>query len=323
MPATIRLVLLVAGLGNTNAKLRSQVAFEARRMSPLSDVRYIDNGVIRLGVDLLRGGSISFLADSKNLINIINTHDMGREVQLSFYADPSFYNPPTAQYPGGACDKLFGGQEWPWNPIGAGDIDGNRGEIVSFQQTATLIHLVTRPLQWACHNVSCECTFEQTVELFGTGARVNATLHNARTDISSSAPHDQELPAVYVNGPYYRLISYSGSSPFTSGPTTEYSTSPHVPWHPGKFAATERWAALVNEGNWGLGVINPDQETFLGGFAGNPGSGGSDDDPTGYLAPVAQLSLNPQETYAFTFFLVLGDLETIRAYAYEHRDLQI
>jgi hypothetical protein len=96
---------------------------------------YADNGVIKVGADLNRGGAIAHLsvsgAGASN--NVINAHDMGREVQLSFYAGPSFYNPPTAQYPDGACDKLFG-PEWPWNPIGAGDIDGNKGEILSLSQ---------------------------------------------------------------------------------------------------------------------------------------------------------------------------------------------
>ena len=56
---------------------------------------------------------------------------------------------------------------WPWNPIGAGDVDGNKGKVLSFKKTATSYHLVTRPMQWACHNVSCDCTFEQTVTLSG------------------------------------------------------------------------------------------------------------------------------------------------------------
>ena len=67
---------------------------------------FIDNGVIRLGVDADRGGVIGYLAPSDNRVgNVINDHDMGREVQLAFYAEPAFYNPPTAQYPKGACNK--------------------------------------------------------------------------------------------------------------------------------------------------------------------------------------------------------------------------
>ena len=55
---------------------------------------------------------------------------------------------------------------WPWNPIGAGDIDGNKGKVLNFAPTVTQgWNITTRPLQWACHNVSCECEFEQTVDI--------------------------------------------------------------------------------------------------------------------------------------------------------------
>ena len=76
---------------------------------------YLDNGVVRVGIDLSRGGSIAYMSTSagaSEASNVINAHDMGREVQLSFYSGPAFYNPE------GKCDKLFNGQEWPWNPIG-------------------------------------------------------------------------------------------------------------------------------------------------------------------------------------------------------------
>ena len=62
---------------------------------------YLDNGVIRVGLDLTRGGSIGFLGPTGSQSNVINCHDMGREVQLSFYAGPDFYNP------NGKCNKLF------------------------------------------------------------------------------------------------------------------------------------------------------------------------------------------------------------------------
>jgi hypothetical protein len=94
----------------------------------------------------------------------------------------------------------------PGNPIGAGDIDGNHGEIVSVTHNATTIEVVTRPLQWACHNVSCECEFRQEITLegtpSGTGVRVTARLTNHRTDVFTPKLTGQELPAVYSNGPY-------------------------------------------------------------------------------------------------------------------------
>lgn len=50
---------------------------------------FLDNGVIRVGVDATRGGSIGFLAQSSTNYSVINTHDMGREIQLSFYGGPN------------------------------------------------------------------------------------------------------------------------------------------------------------------------------------------------------------------------------------------
>jgi len=132
---------------------------------------------------------------------------MGREVQLSFYAAPNPYNPPTRAYPNGACPNLFQNEPWPWNPIGAGDIDGNHGEILGLTHNSTTMEITTRPLQWACHNVSCECTFKQTITLegtpSGTGVRVTSTLVNARTDKFTPALMDQELPAVYRYGMHW------------------------------------------------------------------------------------------------------------------------
>lgn len=100
-------------------------------------------------------------------------------------------------------------------------------------------------------------------------------------------------------------------------PTVEYSTAPYVPWTPGLFPATEHWAALVDDNNWGMGVVSPSLTQMLGGFAGRPGKGGPHDDPTGYLAPTARVALPRNAVYTFEFHLVLGDLPTIRSYAYQ------
>ena len=175
-----------------------------------------------------------------------NCHDMGREIQLSYYSGPDPYNPPTPQYPEGACDDLFG-PPWPWNPIGAGDIDGNHGQVLEFSKSADNAswHIVTRPLQWACHNVSCNCMFEQWGQLDGKGGlNLTSTLHTDRVGAAAAYPaHSQELPAVYTNGPWYRLFSYNGSAPFTKAAATEYPTGFRGPGRrtrPGSPAASGR-----------------------------------------------------------------------------------
>ena len=288
-------------------------------------VVYLDSGIVRVGIDLERGGSIGYLAASGTPSNnVINCHDMGREVQLSFYSGPKFYNPPTHQYPNGACDRLFRGQQWPWNPIGAGDVDGNRGRILNVTQTNESAYLLTRPLQWACHDVPCDCTFEQTFSVAtpaGTGVKVDNVLHTARVDTTEYPPYDQELPAVYSNAPFYRLITYNGTMPFTADVIVEYSTgwddAAAFPWLPGKFPATESWAAMVNKDGWGVGIVAPISTTFVAGFNGRKGPGGPEDVSTGYVAPTKQVSIPARGDFKFTFYLVLGDVATIRSFAWQ------
>jgi len=204
----------------------------------------------------------------------------------------------------------------PRNPIGAGDIKGNHGDVTTADFDETTAHIITTPLQWACDNVPCECEFEQKITLGGpadTGVRVDATLHNHRSDTTDYGARSQELPAVYSNGPYYRLLTTEG------GELKEYNagwdSSNSFPWVPGAFTADEHWAALVDESGWGMGVVNLDTTDFIGGFSGEKGSGGPYDAPTGYVAPVMNLALPANTTYEYTFFLVLGDVATIRAYA--------
>jgi hypothetical protein len=276
--------------------------------------KYIDNGIVKLGIDLTRGGSIGFFGPSNTNTNLVNCHDMGREIQLSFYSGPAFYNPD------GKCDKLFMNQEWPWNPIGAGDIKGNHGTINSWGINKTYAHVSTTPLQWACDDVPCECEFEQTITLGGpanTGAKIDAVLHNHRSDVTSYPPREQELPAVYSNGGFYRLMTAQ------SGKVVElnagFDPSKPFPWVPGQFQADENWAALVNKDGFGMGVVNFDTTSFIGGFSGKKGSGGPYDPQTGYIAPVKSVTLPNHGTYEYTFYLVLGDVNTIRSYANQVR----
>ena len=56
-----------------------------------SKMEYIDNGVIKLGVNLALGGSITYIADSKTGKNVVNNWDWGRQVQMSFFAYPLPY----------------------------------------------------------------------------------------------------------------------------------------------------------------------------------------------------------------------------------------
>ena len=48
-------------------------------------MQYLSNGRIKLGIDLAMGGSVTYLADLKDGRNIVNSFDLGREIQMSFF----------------------------------------------------------------------------------------------------------------------------------------------------------------------------------------------------------------------------------------------
>src|SRR6266446_2894152 len=54
---------------------------------------YLDNGVIRLGVNLELGGAITYLSKSKSHTNLINSYDWGRQIQMSHYSGPVPFAP--------------------------------------------------------------------------------------------------------------------------------------------------------------------------------------------------------------------------------------
>lgn len=198
----------------------------------------------------------------------------------------------------------------------SGDVDGHSGAVLQLDKndTAKSIYIKTRPLQWACDNVPCACTFEKWIHLDGTAAVVNVQLTNTRTDHTPYGDYGQELPAIYTVGSLYQVVAYNGTEPFTNGPLTVFPLKT-----PQAVLASEHWAALVNKDNWGLGVFQPGTIHINAGFFGTPGDYGPQDNPTGYLGPNHMEILDWNITYRYTFHLVLGTLDTIRGYAYQHQ----
>lgn len=284
---------------------------------PTPNLTLLDNGVITLGVDSNRGGSITYLSQSGSDLNVINSYDMGREVQLSFYSGPNSYEPSPGSE---ACNTVWYHGQWPWNPIGAGDVIGHGGTVQSIEvnESSSSLYVRSWPLQWACDNVPCECIYEKWIQLKGTAVVVHARLSNNRTDKTQYGGYFQELPAVYSVGILYRLFTYNGTSPFTGGPVVELNTDGPI-WTPGTFTTTESWAAMLDSGGtWGLGVYQPDTMRFSAGFYGTRGSGGPSDPQTGYIAPNQDEIIDWDIVYDFKYHLILGNLDTIRSYVYQN-----
>ena len=275
-------------------------------------MKYLDNGHVRLGVDLGKGGAITYLAKSQGGLNIINDHDLGRQVQMSYYSGPVPFA-PHGKPPAPAWAGLG------WNPIQSGDYYGHPSRTVAYHNDGHEIYLRCIPMQWPLDNEPGECTFESWIRLDGDAIHVRNRLINHRSDTTQYPARGQELPAVYTNGPWYRLMTYTGDSPFTGDAVRQIPQRPlgsAYPWSP--LRATENWAALVNDAGWGLGVWAPGVQSFSGGFFGQTGQGGPSDAPTGYIAPNYDEILDHDIQYDDQYVLIVGDLTEIRRYVYAH-----
>ena len=292
-----------------------------------SGMCFLDDGKIRLGVDLDKGGSITYLAKS-GADNIVNSCDLGRQLQMSFYSGPVPFTPGGKQP---SKDWVALG----WNPIQTGDcfghpsrvldlrIDGIRrdrgdgGKVIEGRSPELYVKCI--PMQWPLDGVPGECTYEEWIKLDGDSVNVHDRLVNSRKDMTQYPARGQELPAIYTNGVWYRLMSYTGNAPFTNAPLTELTLQPPkstFPWI--GYTATESWAALVDKDSNGIGIVEPGTIQFSGGFFGAPGSGGPKDGQTGYIAPNAIEILDHDITYDYRYFLVVGSLDRIRRFAYSH-----
>ena len=274
-------------------------------------VSYLDNGNIKIGVDLGMGGSITYLSQSNSTYNVVNSADLGREIQQSFYSGPYPYDPNGTQH------SAYAG--WGWNPVQSGDVYGNRSTVLASSNDGNQIYVKTLPLQWALDNVPTECFMETWITLNGKVATVRCRLTNHRTDTTQLWARQQELPAVYTVGTLDHLYTYNGSAPFTGGALTEILNA-GPPWT--SWLATENWSAYVNSSNWGLGVYNPGAAQTIGGFAGTRGTGGPANGPTGYISPLHTDFIDANIVYDFQYYLILDTLTNIRNYVYAHQPVR-
>ena len=278
-----------------------------------SNLVTLKNDVAELTIDLGKGCAVVGFADTTSHTNTINSEDLGREVQPSFYAGPSGYD-----------DCVWNGQNWAWNPIGAGDCHGNPSKILSHSVSDDGSSMTCEiiPKQWACDNVDCECTFTISYTLQGNVVHGQTTLKNQRSDKSDYGVLDQEVPAVYVNGFLYRLFAYVGDNPWQDDTLTEFDAGFDNFWVPGKVdKVSENWMAFAAENDYALGVYQSSVNgLFLAGFSGAKGSGGASDSPTGYIAPIAELDVTADMVYTYDYVLAIGNLNDVRNIFYGLRN---
>ncbi|MDO5309282.1 MAG: hypothetical protein Q4G03_07295 [Planctomycetia bacterium] len=287
-------------------------------------IRYIENDRVKLGFNLAIGGAVVYLEDKlNNSGNMINSCDWGRQIQLSYYSGPAPFIGPNGEEPA----KQWAGLGW--NPIQAGDCDGYGSRVLQFEiRDDSTVFIKTRPMLWPNRGLLAECLFECLYKLTDNGFELTATIINNRSDKTQYGGRNQETPAVYTNAPWYKLVTYLGDRPFENQPVTvivDKNDGKGWPWL--NYYSPERWNALLNEDNYGLGVYQPNSTGISGGYhGGDPTKGqplGSTHTATGYIAPreVTILDWNLTRSYKTTF--IVGSLEEIRSTVYRlaKRDL--
>ena len=278
---------------------------------PALQMSYLDNGVIRLGVDLRLGGAITWLSRSGAAANLVNSYDFGRQIQMSYYSGPVPFavagKQPKPEW------KFIG-----WNPIQVGDAFGNPSKLIAHRNDSRQIYVKCIPMHWPLNNVPGECTYECWFSLEGPAVHARCRFVNHRPDHAQYPARHQEYPAVYTNGPWHRLMTYTGDRPFTGGELVRIEKRIGEPGPWSGWTATESWAALVDDSGFGLGIWAPQCCEFAGGFAGKPGKGGPHDNPTGYIGPQPQEIIDWNIEHAYRYDLIVGNLPAIRKYVYDH-----
>ncbi|HEY3320359.1 MAG TPA: hypothetical protein VGP72_07830 [Planctomycetota bacterium] len=272
---------------------------------PDAKMTYLDNGEVKIGMDLALGGAVTFISSKDHPGNIINSSDLGRQIQMSHYSGP---------WPFESGDKKPH-KNWVgigWNPIQTGDVYMNPSKVLEHRNDGKELYIKCIPMHWPLDNVPGECLFETWTTLDGPLIHMRYKFTNNRPDKTQYRPCAQELPAVYTISKLWKLMSYTGDKPFAGEPLTHVTNDWHKPWPWTRFIGTERWAALVDDNDWGLGVFKDDAGEFHGGIHG----GGRSEDPkhgtTSYVAPIHMENIDYNIVYEHRTDYMVGKLADIR-----------
>lgn len=275
----------------------------------------IDNDTLNVKLDLNRGGTISFISISGSERNLVNVYDEGRYIQQSYYAGKSLDRQADGQSPDWS--------PWPWNPIQAGDVFGNKAEVLEYKKEGNCLYVKCIPMQWDMNNKPAEAVLEQWTSLNRNVLKVHnkLTCHRTDTIYGEGISAEQELPAVYPISALSNLYTYFGNAPFTGEALSKVKVEFLQDDFWGRYKndmVSESWMAFVDDNNWGMAVYTPSSTNFLAGMAGKPG-GETRDASTSYIAPLQKIKLYKNSVFEYDYYIIIGKLEEMREKIYHNR----
>ena len=293
---------------------------------------YIENAKVKIGVDLLWGGALSYYEDLdsdvqvvevdgkiyvdshaaeryntasvNDNVNLINRNDTGRLVQQSYYGTIDDENYQNAVY----MDN-----EWHYNPVQGGNQYNDNSKIVDLKIEDNLIYIKCQPLDWAKEK---EYITPSYMEAYYTIE--NNMLHVSCRFVDFSGYKEtvrtQELPAFYCVEPLNNF-AYCDNGEIKYVKDLIFWPDAGYP----NYASTENWAAFTGEydDSFGIGLYVPDDgaTSFLTGVYARgetTNSSPADDSPTSYIAVVKDMLFKSYTPFEYDFYITTGDVNEIR-----------
>ncbi len=245
---------------------------------------FLDNGKVRLGVNLDAGGSIGWFSRSDSKDNLLNAFDHGRYVQQSFYGD--------------ADGSDWNGQPWRYNPVQGGSWKGVPATVLEKKETPTSLYVKTKPRQWASGKDVDDMILEEWLTLDGALARMKFRM--TYTGTTEHKARHQELPAMFVPPRFDTLVF------------CDKATGTIVRQQPGKpneyIKFSEPWLAWVDAAGQGIGIYAPHTDFATVYRVRDSGKG-----DVSYAAPLQTFGLKAGLVFEYDSALITGTVEEIRA----------
>jgi hypothetical protein len=258
----------------------------------------MDNGTVRVGMDRVKGGAITWLSWSGHPKNAVNLADPGRLIQQSYYA-------------GKSLDRTADGQSkawspWAWNPIQGGGV-GSWARVTAFERTGnTVLYSETVPKLWDMPDEEAAAVMRQWTrfEAGTTNVVVVECEFLARREATDrwgpARTLDQEVPACYFTRTFGVVKSYLGD-----GQWRVETQPPGPPW--GRANPPRKAMACFNAAGQGIAIFSPAAAAPWN--FGPHGQGTTDDPAAGpcmHVAPLDRVPLGPKSEYRYRYWLIVG-----------------
>jgi hypothetical protein len=316
------ILLFIVWAGILTTELYALTQEKAQRPAAYieGDRGWLDNGTAKIAVDKRYGGAIVYASPSQSNENMINLHDKGRQIQQSYYAGKSLDRKAEGQSPHWS--------PWAWNPVQAGNFEGDASIVLAFEtaDNGSAVCTRCRPRLWDMNEEPAQCYFSQRME-FEEGMNnvvcVTSTIECFRDKEDRwgpPTPLHQELPAVYAIRNLSRMVIYDANEPWTHDALTVVQYGKEDTWIWTRQKPTEPWAACVHpQTHIGLGVYSPEgrNSTWNMGWTGQEPAGTEYSAAPMHFAPLAEWTLDWSTRRSWRYWIIIGHLDDIRSRVYQ------